>query len=67
VNGDEVSRFVELGYQVVEDASFIYKSFYCWNSPDGRVGGHMPLQGMKYQPSILQPVASLNEMSWLIP
>jgi len=31
------------------------------------VGGPMPLQGIKYKPSILQPVASLSEMSWLIP
>jgi hypothetical protein len=97
VNGDEVSRFLELGYQVVEDTSSIYKHFYLWKSSDGRVGGPMPLQGInplnaelnpichllallgtrhilhvsglrvKYKPSILQTVASLSEMSWLIP
>lgn len=67
MNGDEVSRFLELGYQVVEDASFLYKLFYPWKSCDGRVGGPMPLQGIKYKPSILQPVASLSEMSRLIP
>jgi len=67
VNGNEVSRFLELGYQVVKGVSFLYKLIYPWNLSDGRVGGPMPLQGIKYKPSILQPVASLSEMPWLIP
>jgi hypothetical protein len=43
VNGDEVSRFLELGRQVVEDVSFLYKLLYPWNSSDGRLGAPMPL------------------------
>lgn len=67
MNGDEVSRFLELGYQVVKGVSFLYKLFYPWNLSGGRLHGPMALQGIKYKPSILQLVASLSEMSWLIP